>query len=95
MIQFSYILAVAVSVGGALVHWTKRYVRSQTDSGLLEYIFARDRFGTFTSFVSIAFSALVMVEKGTVDPLSFVGISTLFSIGYMCDSMFNSDKQAV
>ena len=92
-VQIAYLLAVAIAISGALVHWAKRYFRSQTELSLSEYIFGNDRFGTMTSFGSIAFSALTMVEKGAVDPTTFAGAGTVFAIGYMCDSMFNGEKR--
>lgn len=78
---------------GLSVHaYLKKYMKEEIECSIYEYFFKKNKKGTVAALA--AFLGVLLPTLETLDPaLGFTiqGFITYFSLGYTCDSAFNSE----
>ena len=78
---------------GMFVHWAKKWVRDETDTGLYQYLFQIKKKSTALSMLTYFSVIATMLAAGSVDYWSSQTLSIAFLAGYMIDSAINKDVE--
>ena len=78
-------------IAGMLTHWSKLWIRNETDAGLWEYLFVAHPRYTLYAFLTYTGAVATMVFGGDIDFTTREAFLLAVSTGYSVDSAVNKD----
>lgn len=88
------ITALVIAIGGIFSHYFKKWLRGETEDGLIRYLFGGKAWKhTIGAVIAVVTTVVTMYAGGQVDLATISGLATVFLIGYAGDSALNKDSQ--
>jgi hypothetical protein len=85
-------VAISVAVAGMFFHYFKMWLRGQTKSTLLKYMFGKEALkSTLNTTVVVVGTVITMYVSNMISVSTISGLLAIFTLGYTCDSMLNQD----
>lgn len=91
----SFLIFCLAGLFGMIVHWAKRWVRDETKTHLLSYLFSVQGKYTALSVLTYFGAMAAILAIGVVDYKSSQSLAISFLAGYMIDSAINKDLSDV
>lgn len=86
--MLSITLAILISILGLVLHWLKKWCRTETCNNFYEYLVQNPKH-TCSSVITIIFATFAIFDGQLVDLLNRDTILLLLTTGYSIDSTIN------
>ena len=84
----------AIALAGMFSHYLKKWLRGETSDSLWAYLFGKRTWkSTINASLAVLGSCFALFATGELGVPTFSQVIAVFTVGYTCESMFNSDTK--